>query len=66
MSEFDEWFKSKTAARPSTDHEIIAPLAKRIAEENQLEWQGIKGSGQHGLIVEKDVLMVLAKKTKKA
>lgn len=64
MSEFDDWLKRNNAARPSENHQGIAPLAKRIAEENHLEWRSIKGTGEAGLILEKDVLMVLAKQGK--
>ena len=63
MSEFDDWFKRNSLAQPETAHTAgIAPLAKRIAEENQLDWASIKGTGENGLIIEKDILMALAKK----
>lgn len=39
----------------------IAPLAKQLAEENNVDWQTIQGSGPAGRIVEKDVLTYLAR-----
>jgi hypothetical protein len=39
----------------------IAPLAKRLAEENNVNWRGLLGSGAGGKIVERDVLEYLAK-----
>lgn len=63
MSEFEDWVKRNNAARPASQHSVgIAPLAKRIAEENHLEWQGLTGTGADGLIVEKDVLSAIAKR----
>lgn len=39
----------------------IAPLAKRLAEENNVPWQHIAGSGADGRIVERDVLEYLSR-----
>ena len=39
----------------------IAPLAKQLAEENNVDWRVLQGSGSDGSIVEKDVLTYLAK-----
>jgi hypothetical protein len=39
----------------------ISPLAKRLAEENNVNWRGLLGSGAGGKIVERDVLEYLAK-----
>ncbi len=39
----------------------IAPLAKRLAEENNVNWQHLQGSGANGRIVERDVLEYLAR-----
>lgn len=39
----------------------IAPLAKRLAEENNVSWQHLHGSGANGRIVERDVLEYLAR-----
>jgi hypothetical protein len=39
----------------------ISPLAKRLAEENNVNWRGLMGSGAGGKIVERDVLEYLAK-----
>jgi hypothetical protein len=38
----------------------ISPLAKRLAEENNVRWQELKGSGAGGKVVERDVLEYLA------
>jgi hypothetical protein len=63
MSDFDDWMKQNTASRPQETHAAgISPLAKRLAEENQLDWRTLKGSGKNGLIVERDVLQAIAKK----
>ena len=39
----------------------IAPLARRLAEENNVEWRRLQGSGSGGRIVERDVLDFLAR-----
>ena len=39
----------------------IAPLAKQLAEENNVDWRVLQGSGADGSVVEKDVLTYLAK-----
>lgn len=39
----------------------IAPLARRLAEENNVEWRRLQGSGTDGRIVERDVLDFLAR-----
>lgn len=39
----------------------IAPLARRLAEENNVEWRRLEGSGTDGRIVERDVLDYLAR-----
>lgn len=39
----------------------IAPLARRLAEENNVEWRRLQGSGSDGRIVERDVLDFLAR-----
>ncbi len=39
----------------------ISPLAKRLAEENNVNWQHLKGSGDSGKVVERDVLEYLAR-----
>ena len=38
----------------------ITPLARRLAEENNLDWQQLEGSGDGGRIMERDVLQRLA------
>lgn len=39
----------------------IAPLAQRLAEENNVDWRRLSGSGANGRIVERDVLEYLAR-----
>jgi pyruvate/2-oxoglutarate dehydrogenase complex dihydrolipoamide acyltransferase (E2) component len=39
----------------------IAPLAKRLAEENNVNWRQLSGSGPGGRVVERDVLEYLAR-----
>lgn len=39
----------------------ISPLARRLAEENNVEWRGLHGSGGGGKVVERDVLEYLAR-----
>ncbi len=39
----------------------ISPLAKRLAEENNVNWRGLQGSGDGGKVVERDVLEYLAR-----
>ena len=39
----------------------ITPLARRLAEENGIDWRALEGSGPDGTIVERDILAFLAK-----
>lgn len=39
----------------------IAPLARRLAEENNVDWRRLTGTGDGGRIVERDVLTYLAR-----
>lgn len=39
----------------------ITPLARRLAEENGIDWRQLQGTGPDGTIVERDVLAFLAK-----
>ena len=39
----------------------ISPLARRLAEENNVNWRRLEGSGPEGRVVERDVLDFLAK-----
>jgi len=39
----------------------ITPLARRLAEENGIDWRRLQGTGPDGLIVERDILAYLAK-----
>ncbi|CAA9578494.1 MAG: hypothetical protein AVDCRST_MAG86-2520 [uncultured Truepera sp.] len=40
---------------------VIAPLAQRLAEENNVDWRTLRGSGDGGSVVESDVLTYLAR-----
>lgn len=39
----------------------ITPLARRLAEENGIDWRKLEGTGPDGTIVERDILAFLAK-----
>ncbi len=39
----------------------ITPLARRLAEENGIDWRRLQGTGPDGTIVERDILAFLAK-----
>ncbi|MEX2535662.1 MAG: E3 binding domain-containing protein [Trueperaceae bacterium] len=39
----------------------ISPLAKRLAEENNVDWRVLRGTGDEGRVVERDVLDFLAR-----
>jgi len=39
----------------------ITPLARRLAEENGINWRSLTGTGPDGTIVERDILAYLAK-----
>ncbi len=39
----------------------ISPLARRLAEENNVDWRHLQGSGPDGRVVERDVLDYLAR-----
>lgn len=39
----------------------ITPLARRLAEENGIDWRQIVGSGPDGTVTERDILNYLAK-----
>ena len=43
------------------DQPDIAPLARRLAEENNVDWRRLNGSGDDGRVVERDVLEYLAR-----
>ncbi len=52
--------KSKMPSRQKSMQ--IQPLAKRLAEEYQLDWQSIEGTGKQGVITERDVLNAASKR----
>ena len=39
----------------------ITALARRLAEQNNVDWRGLDGTGEGGRIVERDVLDYLAR-----
>ncbi|WP_243028039.1 E3 binding domain-containing protein [Thermus albus] len=39
----------------------ITPLARRLAEENGIDWRRLQGTGPEGTIVERDILAFLAR-----
>ncbi len=43
------------------DNVKISPLAKRLAEENSIDWRLISGTGPEGRVIERDILNYLAK-----
>jgi hypothetical protein len=45
----------------SMDDVKISPLAKRLAEENSIDWRQIHGTGPEGRVIERDILTYLAK-----
>jgi 2-oxoglutarate dehydrogenase E2 component (dihydrolipoamide succinyltransferase) len=51
--------KSETA---SADEPMLSPAAKKIAEENGLAIESIKGSGKNGRVTKEDVLEAVARK----
>lgn len=42
-------------------HPDIAPSAQRLAEENNVDWRALRGSGEGGSVLERDVLEYLAR-----
>lgn len=43
-------------------HIKISPLAKKIAEENHVDWSSLTGSGEEGAIVKEDIEKVISAK----
>ncbi len=39
----------------------ISPLARRLAEENSIDWRVINGTGPEGRVIERDILTYLAR-----
>lgn len=40
---------------------MISPLARRLAEENSIDWRQIRGSGPDSRVIERDILMYLSR-----
>ena len=51
----DKKEEAPVAASPTGERIAISPLAKRIAEDKGVDFSAIKGSGENGRIVKKDV-----------
>lgn len=47
-----------TPEHPRFGH--ISPRAARLAQEHQIDWSGLAGTGPHGRIIERDVLSALS------
>lgn len=45
------------------DEPLLSPAAKKIAQENALDIEGIKGTGKNGRVTKEDVLEAVAKKS---
>ncbi|MER3482643.1 MAG: dihydrolipoamide acyltransferase, partial [Meiothermus sp.] len=39
----------------------VTPLARRLAEENGIDWRRLNGTGPENTVVERDILGFLAK-----
>jgi pyruvate dehydrogenase E2 component (dihydrolipoamide acetyltransferase) len=48
------------STRPADERVKISPYGKKLAEQNELKWQGLAGSGPGGRIVAQDVQAALA------
>ena len=49
----------RTPAKIGNDRPRIAPRAKRLAEEHNIDWTTLRGTGPEGAIVERDVLLMV-------
>lgn len=49
------------SAAASAEEPMLSPAAKKIAEENGVNIENIKGSGKHGRVTKEDVLEFIAK-----
>ena len=49
-------------AAPGQERIFISPIARRVAEENQLDYQRIQGTGPNGRIIKMDVEAALAQR----
>ncbi|MCB1648239.1 MAG: 2-oxoglutarate dehydrogenase complex dihydrolipoyllysine-residue succinyltransferase [Pseudomonadales bacterium] len=48
---------------PATEEPLLSPAAKKIAQENNLDIDSIKGTGKNGRVTKEDVLDAVAKKS---
>lgn len=51
------------SAAPAADEPLLSPAAKKIAQENNLNIDSIKGTGKNGRVTKEDVLDAVAKKS---
>lgn len=62
-SEAESDAQAKPAAESSADEPLLSPAAKKIAEENALDVNKIKGTGKNGRVTKEDVLAAVANKS---
>jgi 2-oxoglutarate dehydrogenase E2 component (dihydrolipoamide succinyltransferase) len=56
--------KSESESKPdSSDEPLLSPAAKKIAQENSLDIDTIKGTGKNGRVTKEDVMDAVAKKS---
>ena len=53
--EIKEEFKSVVVSNESTDRILISPLARKLANEKGIDIKSIKGSGDNGRIIKRDI-----------
>src|SRR5690606_40497928 len=60
-----DWSRVRPGAFSSGGRAVSEPdiptLARRLAEQNNVDWRALKGSGPSGKVVERDVLDYLAR-----
>jgi len=50
---------------PAVERLFISPRARRLAEAEEIRWQGLSGTGPEGAIVERDVRAYLARQARR-
>jgi len=58
-----ELVSESSAAAESSDEQLLSPAAKKIAQENSLDIDSIKGTGKNGRVTKEDVMDAVAKKS---
>jgi 2-oxoglutarate dehydrogenase E2 component (dihydrolipoamide succinyltransferase) len=51
----------KSAAAESSEESLLSPAARKLAEENKLDIDSIKGTGKNGRVTKEDVLAMVEK-----